>query len=42
MEVAGEFPKVGAEVSAGDFVFTVMEVENNRVKLVKVTMNIKG
>ena len=41
LEVAGEFPKVSAEVSAGDFVFTVMEVENNRVKLVKVTMNIK-
>jgi putative hemolysin len=38
LELAGEFPKVNAEVASGDFLFTVMEVESNRVKLVKITM----
>ena len=39
LELAGEFPTVGTEITCGDFVFTVAEVENNRVKSVKVTMN---
>ena len=39
LELAGEFPKVNTEITSGDFVFTVLEVDNNRVKLVKVTMN---
>jgi CBS domain containing-hemolysin-like protein len=38
LELAGEFPKVNAEITSGDFLFTVMEVDNNRVKLVKITM----
>jgi putative hemolysin len=38
LELAGEFPKMNTEVSSGDFLFTVLEVESNRVKLVKVTM----
>jgi gliding motility-associated protein GldE len=39
LELAGEFPRVSSEVTSGDFVFTVLEVDKNRVKLVKVTMN---
>jgi putative hemolysin len=39
LELAGEFPKVNAEIPCGDFVFTVLETDNNRIKLVKVTMN---
>lgn len=38
LELAGEFPKVNTEVPSGDFLFTVLEVDNNRLKLVKVTM----
>lgn len=38
LELAGEFPRLNAEISSGDFVFTVLEVDKNRVKLVKVTM----
>jgi putative hemolysin len=41
LELAGEFPRLDAEIPCGDFVFTVIEVENNRVKLVKVTVNPK-
>jgi gliding motility-associated protein GldE len=38
LELAGEFPKVNDEVTSGDFVFTVLEVNSIRVKLVKITM----
>ena len=41
LELAGEFPKLNAEIICGDFIFTVVEVDNNRVKSVKVTMNQK-
>jgi gliding motility-associated protein GldE len=41
LELAGEFPKVNAEIVSGDFVFTVLEVDNNRIKLVKATTNQK-
>jgi putative hemolysin len=41
LELAGEFPKLNAEIPCGDFVFTVVEVDSNRVKLVKVTVNQK-
>ena len=41
LELAGEFPKLNTEIPCGDFLFTVIEVENNRVKLVKVTVNRK-
>lgn len=37
LELAGEFPQVNAEIHCGDFTFTVLETENNRIKLVKVT-----
>jgi len=38
LELAGEFPKVDAVVSCGDFDFTVLEVDKNRILLVKVTI----
>jgi gliding motility-associated protein GldE len=41
LELAGEFPKLSSEIPCGDFVFTVMEVQSNRVKLVKVTVKPK-
>ncbi len=38
LELAGEFPKVDDVVSCGDFDFTVLEVDKNRILLVKVTI----
>jgi len=37
LELAGEFPQANNEIACGDFTFTVLETENNRIKLVKVT-----
>jgi len=39
LELAGEFPSVNDVVASGDFDFTVLEADNVRVKLVKVTVN---
>ncbi|HRE52457.1 MAG TPA: gliding motility-associated protein GldE, partial [Flavitalea sp.] len=36
LEVAGEIPKAGDAVKAGDFEFTIVEVDRNRIKKVKV------
>lgn len=41
LELTGEFPAANAVVSAGDFDFTVLETDNNRIRLVKVTINPK-
>jgi CBS domain containing-hemolysin-like protein len=38
LEVAGRFPALNAIVPCGDFDFTVLQAENNRVQLVKVTI----
>ncbi len=38
LELAGEFPKVNDVVSCGDFDFTVLEVDKNRILVVKVTI----
>ncbi|HMU45596.1 MAG TPA: gliding motility-associated protein GldE [Chitinophagaceae bacterium] len=38
LEVAGEFPSTEWVIPCGDFEFTIMEIENNRIKLVKVTV----
>lgn len=38
LELAGEFPKVNDVVTCGDFDFTVLEVDKNRIILVKVTI----
>jgi gliding motility-associated protein GldE len=39
LELAGEFPNVNDVVSCGDFDFTVLEVDKNRILQVKVTIN---
>jgi putative hemolysin len=39
LEIAGEFPKVNDVIKSGNFEFTVLEVDRNRVQLVKVTVN---
>jgi putative hemolysin len=41
LELAGEFPKVNDVIRTGKFEFTVMEVDRNRVLLVKVTVDRK-
>lgn len=38
LELAGEIPKVNQVLVAQDFTFTVMEVEMNRIKKIKVTI----
>ncbi len=38
LELAGEFPDVNAVVNAGDFDFTVLETDNNRIRLVKISI----
>jgi gliding motility-associated protein GldE len=42
LELAGEFPKVNDVIKSGDFDFTVMETDRNRIKLVKVTIQKKS
>ncbi len=37
-ELSGELPQAGDVVSSGDFEFTVLETEKNRVKNVKITI----
>ncbi|HEX6193139.1 MAG TPA: gliding motility-associated protein GldE [Chitinophagaceae bacterium] len=39
LELAGEFPSTNTIVSTGDFEFTVMETENNRIRQVKVSIS---
>ena len=41
LEVAGDIPKVGQVVISGDFEFTVLEIEKNRLQKIKVTINVK-
>jgi len=38
LEVAGEIPKVNDVLTVGDFVFTILEVNRNRIQKVKVTI----
>jgi putative hemolysin len=38
LELAGEFPKVNDVITCGDFDFTVLEIDKNRILLVKVTV----
>ncbi len=42
LEIAGEFPAVNETVTSGDFDFTVLEVEKNRIKTVKIFINHEG
>lgn len=39
LELAGEFPAVNDTVNTGDFDFTVLEIERNRIKSVKIFIN---
>ena len=39
LEIAGEFPAINESVESGDFEFTVLEVEKNRIKSVKIFIN---
>ena len=39
LEIAGEFPAINESVNSGDFEFTVLEVEKNRIKSVKIFIN---
>jgi putative hemolysin len=41
LEVAGEFPDVNSIVPCGDFDFTILQTDNNRIQLVKVTIKPK-
>ena len=38
LEIGGEIPKVGQVIPSGDFEFTVIEVEKNRLKKIKVSI----
>jgi putative hemolysin len=38
LELAGEFPAVNGVIASGDFEFTVLEADKNRIQLVKVTV----
>ncbi|HCT23504.1 MAG TPA: gliding motility-associated protein GldE, partial [Chitinophagaceae bacterium] len=38
LEIAGEIPAQGAIVPSGDFEFTVLEVEKNRIQKIKVSI----
>jgi putative hemolysin len=38
LELAGEFPKINDIINSGDFDFTVLEIDKNRILLVKVTI----
>lgn len=42
LEIAGEFPAINETVSSGDFDFTVLETEKNRIKTVKIFINHEG
>lgn len=39
LEIAGKFPAQDETVTAGDFHFTVLEINKNRINTVKVTIN---
>ncbi|MDQ3277646.1 MAG: gliding motility-associated protein GldE [Bacteroidota bacterium] len=39
LELAGEFPQVNETVTSGDFEFTVLETEKNRIKSVRIFIN---
>lgn len=41
LEIAGEFPQINEEVESGDFVFSALEINKNRIDKVKVTIKQK-
>lgn len=42
LELAGEIPAVNTKVASGDFEFTVLQADTNRILQVKVTINLTG
>ena len=38
LELAGEFPTTGTVIPSGDFEFTVLQADNNRLQQLKVTI----
>jgi len=42
LEIAGEFPRQGDHILSGDFDFTILEAQTNRVVLVQVTLKKKS
>lgn len=40
LEIAGEFPSINTTISSGDFDFTVFETEKNRIKTIKISINL--
>ncbi len=40
LEIAGAFPGINETVTSGDFDFTVLETEKNRIKTVKIFINL--
>ena len=42
LELAGELPTVDWVIPCGDFEFAIMQAENNRIQLVKVTIKPKS
>jgi putative hemolysin len=40
LEIAGEFPSVNETISSGDFNFTVLEIERNRIRSIKIYINL--
>lgn len=39
LEIAGEFPQANEKIESGDFAFTVLDIEKNRIKSVKIVIN---
>lgn len=39
LELAGEIPRENQEITIGDFTFTILEIDKNRIKKVKITVN---
>lgn len=39
LEIAGEFPQVNQQVVSGDFEFTILETERNRIKTARIFIN---
>lgn len=38
LEITGKFPALGEKITAGDFKFFIEEIENNRIKKIKVSV----
>jgi CBS domain containing-hemolysin-like protein len=41
LEIAGEFPKVNEQFETNNFIFTVLEINKNRIEKVKLTLKQK-